>query len=128
MAGDWGGGHHARMRKRYTDEERSTLVDLVIAGRASVPEAATRLGVSAPTAYRWMKQAAAAPRRRAAERHGWPRRRRPGVPPTFVQLVRTGDLAATISVRVGTAEVEVRRGFDAGLLRAVVEALGGGAA
>jgi hypothetical protein len=43
-------------------------------------------------------------------------------------LVRAGDLAATIAVRVGSAEVEVRRGFDADLLRAVVEGLGGGAA
>jgi len=31
-------------------------------------------------------------------------------------------------VRVGSAEVEVRRGFDADLLRAVVQALEGGAA
>ena len=128
IADDWSGAHHARMRKRYTNEQRSTLVDLVVAGRATVSEAATRIGVTAPTAYRWMKQAAATPRRRGAERPGRSRRRRPRVPPTFVQLVRAGDLAATIAVRVGSAEVEVRHGFDAGLLRAVVEALGGGAA
>jgi len=41
-----------------------------------------------------------------------------------VQVVRAVDLAATLAVRVGNAEVQVRRGFDADLLRAVVEALG----
>ena len=74
------------------------------------------MGVRASTAYKWMKQAVGSPRRR---------RRRPVVPATFVQVVRAGDLAATIAVRVGNAEVQVRRGFDADLLRAVVEALRG---
>jgi hypothetical protein len=63
-----------------------------------------------------MKQVAA-PRRR--------RRRREDVAPTFVQVVRAGDLTATIALLVGNAEVQVRRGFDADLLRAVVEALRG---
>lgn len=114
------------MRKRYTGEQRFALVDLVNAGRATVSEAATRMGVTASTAYNWMKQAAAAPIRRGAEQRAPSRRRRQVVPPTFVQLVRAGDLAATIAVRVGSAEVQVRRGFDADLLRAVVEALRGG--
>jgi hypothetical protein len=33
--------------------------------------------------------------------------------------------ACSLTVRVGAAVVEVRSGFDSGLLRAVVEALGG---
>jgi ABC-type amino acid transport substrate-binding protein len=49
------------------------------------------------------------------------------MPPNFVRVVRSGDLPAAILVRVGSAEVEVRRGFDADLLRAVVRALQGAA-
>ena len=84
-----------------------------------VAEAARQLGVTASTAYQWMKGAA----ERAEQPRG--RGRRAAGPPTFVQVVRAGDLAATIAVRVGNAEVQVRRGFDADLLRAVVEALRG---
>ena len=118
------------MRRRYTGEQRSALVDLVTAGRATVSEAAARLGVTASSAYYWMKQAAAeAPMKRSGvQRRAPARRERRPTGPTFVQLVRTGDLAATIVVRVGSGEVEVRRGFDADLLRAVVQALEGGAA
>jgi transposase-like protein len=87
------------------------------------------VGVTASTAYQWMKrESAGAPRRRGTEQRAPSRRRRQLVPPTFVQLVRTGDLAATIAVRVGSAEVQVRRGVDADLLRAVVQALQGDAA
>ena len=124
-----GGEHHARMRRRYTGEQRSELIDLVTAGLATVSEAAVRLGVTASTAYNWMKQTAGgSPRRRAAEGHARSRRTRPLVPPRFVRLVRAGDLAARIAVRVGGAEIEVGRGFDAELLCAVVKALRGGAA
>ena len=104
------------MRKRYTDEQRSSLVDLVTEGRATVAEAARQLGVTASTAYHWLKQSGEASRRQ---------RRRAATPPTFVQVVRATELAAAIAVRVGSAEVQVRRGFDAVLLRAVVEALRG---
>jgi hypothetical protein len=45
-----------------------------------------------------------------------------------VEVVRAVDLAATLVVRVGNAEVQVGHGFDADLLRAVVGALGRGAA
>ncbi len=48
--------------------------------------------------------------------------------PTLVRVLRATELAATMAVRVGRAEVQVRRGFDADLLRAVVEALQGDAA
>jgi transposase-like protein len=107
------------MRKRYTDEQRSALVDLVNEEGATVSEAARHLGVTASTAYQWMKRAAEGPEQ--------PRGRssRAAVPPTFVQVVRATEGAATIAVRVGNAEVQVRRGFDADLFRAVVEALRG---
>lgn len=113
------------MRKQYTGEQRSELVDLVRAGRVTVREAARRLGVTTSTAYHWMNQAASEPRRGDAEERAPSRRRRLAAPPTFVQVVRAADLAARLAVRVGNAEVQVRRGFDADLLRAVVEALGG---
>jgi transposase-like protein len=117
------------MRRHYTGEQRSELIDLVATGRATVSAAAKRLGVTASTAYYWMKQAGAGrPRRRATVRHARSGTRQPLVSPTFARLVRAGDLASTIAVRVGGAEVEVRRGFDADLLRAVVQALRGGAA
>jgi transposase-like protein len=116
------------MRRHYTEEKRSALVDVVVTGRATVAEAAARFGIAASTAYHWMKQAGAgAPGRSDVERRASSRKGRQVAPPTFVQLVRAGDLAASIVVRVGGAEVEVRRDFDADLLRAVVEALRGAA-
>ena len=89
---------------------------MVTNGRATVAEAARQLGVTASTAYQWLKRTGEAPRRQ---------RKRAAAPPTFVQVVRAGELTATIAVRVGSAEVQVRRGFDPVLLRAVVEALRG---
>ena len=99
------------MRRQYTDEERSELLDLVRSGRATVAEAASRLGVTLSTAYKWRRDAAsAAP-----------------AAPTFVRVLRSRDADTTaIVVRVGGAEVEVRRDFDAVLLRQVVETLGRG--
>jgi transposase-like protein len=116
------------MRKHYTGEQRSALVELVTAERATIADAAARLGVNVSTAYNWMQRPAASePRRSDVGRRVSSRKRRQVVRPTFVQLVRANDLAATIAVRVGSAEVQVRRGFDADLLRAVVEALRGAA-
>ena len=117
------------MRRHYTGEERSELIELVTTGQTTVAGAAKRLGVTASTAYHWVKEAGAGPPgRRSAERQGLSRKTMPPISPTFVRLVRAGDLAARIAVRIGGAEVEVQRGFDAELLRAVVEALRGGAA
>jgi len=116
------------MRRRYTDEERSALVDLVTAGQATVSEAAVRVGVTKSTAYGWMKRAPARRRRRKAGSSAGSGRTGPLVPPRFVRLVRAGDLATTIAVRIGGAEIQVARGFDAELLYAVVQALLGGAA
>lgn len=48
--------------------------------------------------------------------------------PRFVRVVPSREAGAAITVRVGATEIEVWRGFDADLLRAVVEALGSGAA
>ena len=51
------------------------------------------------------------------------------VPVSSVRMVRAVLVAPRpaqpLMVRVGSASVEVRRGFDGGLLREVVEALGG---
>jgi hypothetical protein len=44
--------------------------------------------------------------------------------PTFVRLVPSAAADATITVRVGKAEIQVRRGFDGELLQAVVASLG----
>jgi hypothetical protein len=43
-----------------------------------------------------------------------------------MRVVPSGAVHEAIAVRVGAAEVQVGRGFDPELLRAVVEALGGG--
>jgi transposase-like protein len=117
------------MRKRYTSEQRSALVEMVRAERTTVSEAAARLGVTTSTAYLWMRQADAVGARRGNEKHQQNRYLSPRtvMPPNFVRVVRSGDLPAAILVRVGSAEVEVRRGFDADLLRAVVRALQGAA-
>jgi transposase-like protein len=113
------GQHHACMRRHYTKKQRSGVVDLVNSGRATVSEAAARLGVTPSTAYYWMRarRAGATP----ASKVGRP------AEPKFVRLVRSSEIDAAISVRVGNAEIQVRREFDADLLRAVVEALRGDA-
>jgi transposase-like protein len=75
-----------RMRRHYTGEQRSALIDLVIAGRATIAEAAAPLDVTASTAYNWIKQAAAAaPRRRDVGRGVSSGKRRQVVRPRFVQ-------------------------------------------
>jgi transposase-like protein len=108
------------MRRHYTKKQRSGLVELVNTGRSTVSEAAARLGVTPSTAYYWMRgrRAGATP----ASEMGRP------AEPTFVRLVRSTEIDAAIAVRVGNAEIQVRREFDADLLRAVVEALRGDAA
>jgi transposase-like protein len=114
------------MRRRYTGKERSELVDLVNEGRATVSEAAARLGVGPSTAYYWMRNTAT-----TTPGH-WARRRGPKTQALamtrFVRVVPSHAVEATIAVRVGAAEIQVRRDFDADLLRAVVDALRDGAA
>lgn len=103
------------MRRRYTKEQRTQLVDLVAGSDVAVAEAAARLGVTSSAAYNWVAESR--------------KQRRPddvrGVAgPTFVRLVPSAATDATIAVRVGEAEIQVRRGFDGELLRAVVASLG----
>jgi transposase-like protein len=106
------------MRKQYTAKQRSELIELVAAGGAAVSEAAARMGVTPSTAYAWVRSAGATD----------PGRRRLTAAPRFVRVEPSREAGAAITVRVGAAEIEVWRGFDADLLRAVLEALGSGAA
>jgi len=104
-----------RMRRRYTSEQRSQLIELVASGNATVVEAATRLGVGQSAAYSWMAESRKPREPSTAGRDA---------APTFVRLVPSADAAeATIAVRVGDAEIQVRRGFDGEFLRAVVASL-----
>lgn len=89
-------------------------------------EAAARLGVAPSTAYYWMRSAATTMPERPARR-GVPKARALATP-RFVRVVPSGAVEAAIAVRVGAAEIQVRRGFDADLLRGVVAALREGAA
>lgn len=45
--------------------------------------------------------------------------------PAFAKLVRASEGRKPIRVRVGAAEIDLQRDFDAALLRAVVDALSG---
>src|SRR4051794_36288329 len=92
--------------------ERDDLIRAVRRGEA-VSLAATRLGVPVSTAYQWMRAAAA---------KALPA---PAPTPTFVEVVAERATRAAIAIRIGAAEIEVRAGFDAQLLREVVDALGG---
>jgi transposase-like protein len=106
--------HSTGMRRRYTSEQRTQLIELVASG-TTVVEAATRLGVGKSAAYNWMAESRE------------PREPSTGgrvAAPTFARLVSSADAAdAAIAVRVGDAEIQVRRGFDGELLRAVVATL-----
>lgn len=112
------------MRRRYTGNQRAGVLDLVRSGGATVAEAAARLGVTRSTAYYWVRGAAPGgrgpARRSAAAKAALPSQA------TFVRVVPSAAMDTGISLRVGTAEIQVRRGFDPDILRAVVEALGGG--
>jgi transposase-like protein len=88
-------------------DERDELIRAVRQRGERVATAAARVGVSMATAYRWIRLAAAA-----------------APAPMFVELVATRAAHSTLQIRVGMAEIEVRAGFDARLLREVVEALG----
>jgi transposase-like protein len=90
-------------------DERGELIREVQRGEAATT-AAARLGVPVSTAYRWLRAAAV---------------NAPLAPtPTFVEVVAERAVRSAILVRVGAAEIEVRAGFDARLLREVARALG----
>ncbi|HEY6725712.1 MAG TPA: transposase [Polyangiaceae bacterium] len=97
------------MRRRYTARQREQLIEAVRTSGEPVGAAAKRLGVTASTAYHWMKAA----RRAAAQ-------------PQFARLVPSSSLVRpSLVVRVRGAAIRVEGGFDAELLRAVVWALSG---
>lgn len=87
--------------------ERRELIRAVRERGEKVTSAAARLRVPKATAYRWMRDAT-----------------NPVPSPIFVEVVPEREVRSTIHVRVGVAEIEVRAGFDAHLLREVVVALG----
>lgn len=88
------------MRRRYTARQREQLIEAVRRGEP-VEAAAKRLGVTASTAYHWMKGA----RRAAAQ-------------PQFARLVPSSSLVRpSLVVRVRGAAIRVEAGFDAELLR-----------
>lgn len=95
------------MRKQYTAEQRERLVAEVRRTGESVRVVAERLGVTASSAYLWMKGAGAA-----------------SSPPVFARVVRaTLPAGRSLVLEVGRARVRVDAGFDADLLREVVSAL-----
>jgi transposase-like protein len=101
------------MRRIYTQAERDEFVRQVKTRRESVAVSAAKLGITEVTAYRWIRAASKAAI--AAE-----------AAPTFVELAPTGRRCEhSVLVRIGNAEIEVRAGFDAVLLRDVVAALAG---
>jgi transposase-like protein len=103
------------MRRKYTSEQRTQLIDLVATG-TTVVEAAKSLGVGESTAYNW-----AAKSRKSREATTAPQKA-----PTFARLVPSTAVDASIVVRVGGVQVDVRQGFDGELLRAVVATLSEG--
>jgi len=112
------------MRRQYTAEQRREFIDLVTAGRATISEAAARLGVPPSTAYYWARRAATPPRpTRKATRTLASAKPPSASPPAFVQLIRASDTASIIEVRIGRMVIQLRPGFDAELLRAIIEVL-----
>jgi transposase-like protein len=107
MAGQRGCIEAGRMEPSYERDVRDELVSAVKRGE-STGVAARRLGVNPSTAYKWMQ------RSREAEA---------ALPTRFVRLVRAPAKESALVVRIGATAIEVRSGFDATLLRAVIAAL-----
>jgi hypothetical protein len=78
--------------------------------------------VAVSTAYKWMRDMASVRASRSRPSG------RPHAGPSFARVLSSREAAAAIAVRVGAAEIQIRHGFEADLLLAVVEALGGGGA
>lgn len=111
-----------RGNTQYTADQRSRLIDLARSG-TTIAAAAAELGVTASTAYQWVRAARPAASRGMQESgRGSPRPARP----QFARLVPSDARGATVVVRVAGAAIEVRPGFDAELLRQVIAVLGGG--
>jgi transposase-like protein len=112
------------MRRQYTGKQRADLIELVRSGRTTVAEAAVQLGVKPSTAYNWTSEVAEKARRRPQRSRK--AKARETTTPRFVRVVPSGATESALAVRVGGAEIRVQGDFDTALLRAVVEALGGG--
>jgi transposase-like protein len=94
------------MGRRHAAREREQLIEAVRTSGQPVKAVAERLGVSASTAYLWLKAS------------------RGKAKPQFVRLVpEAPERAASLVIRVGDVAIEVDAGFDAELLRTVVSAL-----
>jgi len=116
------------MSKHYTTAQRAKLTSLVASGEATPRAAAARLGVPESTAYYWLRAgrratAIALTRRSAGPSAAAGRPRARDTPPPFARLVRAADGASPLTLRIGAIALEVRPGFDAGLLREVVATL-----
>jgi transposase-like protein len=92
---------------------RGELIRAVQQDGESVAVAAMRLGVPVSTAYQWKRSAVAKAASATTST------------PMFVEVVAERATRSTMLIRIGAAEIEVRVGFDAHLLREVVDALGG---
>lgn len=98
--------HSGSMRRRYTARQREQLIEAVRTSGEPVAAAAERLGVTASTAYFWMKAARAMSQ------------------PQFARLVpESRSRSASLVLRVRGVAIRVEAGFDTDLLRAVVSAL-----
>lgn len=81
------------MRKQYTAEQRERLVSEVRKTGESVRVVAERLGVTASSAYLWMKEAAAAGPSK----------------PVFARVVRSAAKGQSLTLEVGRARSGWRR-------------------
>ena len=107
----------------HSKHTRYELIRRLKKHRTSVSTAAAQLGVPPSTAYRWVRTAANGRIDPTSHETLLASSR-----PTFVELVPTSRVESPLVVRVGAAEIDVRAGFDAALLRSVFEALQGGGA
>jgi transposase-like protein len=110
-----GSAERPGMRKQ---SERDELIRRVTQRGAPVVAIAAELGLPPSTAYRWMRE--------LADKGGARGEALVRSEPRFVELLPASTLDARLVVEVSAAKIEVRAGFDAALLRSVVEALAGG--
>ena len=97
---------------------------MVTTRRATISKAAARLGIPLSTAYNWARKAAAQPSKPRKTKRALVAAKPPSADPSpFVQLIRAKDTGSVIEVRLGRTRIQVRHGFDAQLLRAVIELL-----
>jgi hypothetical protein len=97
------------MHRRYTTRQREQLIEAVRSSGEPVKAVAERMGVSLSAAYLWMRAG-----------------KRPKSPP-FARVVREPlTQKSSMIIDVGGVVIRVDAGFDAVLLREVIEALKGG--